>query len=103
MKVIWTPFAKKEWIRTAKYINMVFGKKTKNEFLQNVHHANRQIGINPNIGKVEPSLYDRVIMYRCFVVSRHNKIVYCITDDHISVVDFWDCRRDPDALAAQVK
>lgn len=78
-------------------------KKNKNEFLQNVHHANRQIGINPNIGKVEPTLYDRVIMYRCFVVSRHNKIVYCIMDDHISVVDFWDCRRDPDALAAQVK
>jgi ABC-type methionine transport system permease subunit len=32
-----------------------------------------------------------------------NKIVYRITDDRIEIVDFWDVRKEPAALADSVK
>ncbi len=103
MKVIWLPFAKKQLFNTAQYIKKTFGPKSKDKFIKAILDANRLIGLEPNIGKVEPTLNDRAIMYRCYVVAHHNKIIYCENEDHISVVDFWDCRRDPNALVSQVK
>jgi plasmid stabilization system protein ParE len=103
MKVIWIPFAKKQVRHTAKYINKEFGKIARDKFLLNVHESNRLIGINPKIGKVEPTLVARAIEYRSLVTAHLNKIVYCEEEDHVTVVAFWDCRRDPNTLAAQVR
>ena len=103
MKVIWIPFAKKQVRHTAKYINKEFGKIARVKFLLNVHESNRLIGINPKIGKVEPTLVARAIEYRSLVTAHLNKIVYCEEEDHVTVVAFWDCRRDPNTLAAQVR
>ena len=103
MKVIWIPFAKKQVRQTAKYINKEFGKSARTKFLLNVHESNRLIGINPKIGKVEPTLVARAIEYRSLVTAHLNKIVYCEEEDHVTVVAFWDCRRDPNTLAAQVR
>ena len=47
-------------------------------------------------------LAERQVKYRSVVVGHLNKIVYCIIDNQISIVDFWDTRREPEALAAQV-
>ena len=103
MKVKWVPQAKKEMRLVAKYINKEFGKKAKDDFVQDVRDASRLIGATPNVGQAESLLADRADMYRSYVVNRLNKIVYRIVDDHIEIADFWDVRRDPSTLADQVK
>lgn len=69
--------------KTALYIKNTFGKKAKDMFVKAVINANKLISSNPFIEKC-------------------NKIIYCDNVDHISIVDFWDCRRDPNALVSQV-
>lgn len=97
------PQAKKEMRLVAKYINKEFGKKAKDDFIQDVRDASRLIGATPNVGQAESLLADRADMYRSYIVNRLNKIVYRIVDDHIEIADFWDVRRDPSTLADQVK
>ena len=103
MKVKWVPQAKKEMRLVAKYINKEFGKKAKDDFIQDVRDASRLIGATSNVGQAESLLADRADMYRSYIVNRLNKIVYRIVDDHIEIADFWDVRRDPSTLADQVK
>ena len=103
MKVKWVPQAKKEMRLVAKYINKEFGKKAKDDFIQDVRDTSRLIGATPNVGQAESLLADRADMYRSYIVNRLNKIVYRIVDDHIEIADFWDVRRDPSTLADQVK
>ena len=103
MKVKWTPLAKSAVRDTARYIREQFGLKAKADFMQDVHQTSQFLGLNPNIGKVEPLLVDRSVMYRSIVVNRLNKIVYYIDNDHIEIADFWDTRREPQAQAGQVK
>ena len=103
MKVKWVPQAKKEMRLVAKYIDKEFGKKAKDDFIQDVRDASRLIGATPNVGQAESLLADRADMYRSYIVNRLNKIVYRIVDDHIEIADFWDVRRDPSTLADQVK
>lgn len=50
MKVKWVPQAKKEMRLVAKYINKEFGKKAKDDFIQDVRDASRLIGATPNVG-----------------------------------------------------
>ena len=102
MKVIWMPLPKTQLRQVAKYIRNEFGKKAKDDFLQEVREKSRLIGRSPNMGKAEPLLANRSIMYRSCVVNHLSKIVYCIKDDHIEVAAFWDVRRDPGAMASEV-
>lgn len=51
MKVKWVPQAKKEMRLVAKYINKEFGKKAKDDFIQDVRDASRLIGATPNVGQ----------------------------------------------------
>ena len=103
MKVIWLPLAKKQLRQTALYIFKEFGKKRKDEFLQEVKDANRLIGSNPYMGKPETLLDDYPELYRSYLVNNLNKIVYSEISDHIEVSAFWDVRRDPSVLADQLK
>lgn len=103
MKVIWLPLAKKQLRQTALYIFKEFGKKRKDEFLQEVKDANRLIGSNPYMGKPETLLDDYPELYRSYLVNNLNKIVYCEINGQIEVSAFWDVRREPNELAAQLK
>ena len=63
------------------------------------------LATNPYLGPIEPLLADLPQTYRSVVVGRLNKMVYHIEEDEktISVDDFWDVRREPQALADEVK
>lgn len=102
MKVKWMPLPKQQLRQIAKYIRNEFGKKVKDDFLQEVRDVTRLIGRSPNVGIVEPLLTNRSIMYRSCVVNHLSKIVYCIKDDHIEIVAFWDVRRDPGAIVKEI-
>lgn len=103
MKVIWLPLAKTQLRQTTLYIFKEFGKKRKDDFLQEVKDANRLIGSNPYMGKPEPLLDDYPELYRSYIVNHLNKIVYYETNGQIEVSAFWDVRRDPSVLTNQLK
>lgn len=103
MKVIWLPLAKRQLHSVATYLHKEFGPIVKNEFLQEVRYVNSLIGKSPQIGKVEPLLDDLPEMYRSVVVRRKDKIVYYEVENHIEVVAFWDCRREPERLVSEIK
>ena len=99
MKVLWLPQAKKQLRQTALYIRGEFGVKSRDDFMEEVRHANKLLEQNPHLGKEEPLL----VKYRSLVVTHLNKIVYFVNDNHIEVAAFWDVRREPKALANEVK
>ena len=103
MKVKWTPTAKKQWRKTAKYIQKKFGDESREAFMQEVFHTSLLLGQYPNMGKIEPYLADLPRSYRSVVVSRLNKIVYYVDGNILYIVAFWDTRREPQTQAQQVK
>ena len=103
MKVIWMPLAKKALRDTSEYIRNEFGKRVRDEFIQDVRHTSLLIGNNPHIGKIEPLLDELPDGYRSIVVSHLNKIVYRVLEDCIEIHDFWNCRRSPETLSARIK
>lgn len=103
MKTILTNAAKQQIRQTAKYILKEFGKKRKDQFLQDVRHARFLIADNPFIGSMEPLLVEHATTYRSLVVNRLNKIVYYVDNDTIYIANFWDTRREPVSQANQIK
>ena len=103
MKVVVTPFAQQQIWETAAFIQHEFGKSHRLDFMQKVRKIKRLISANPHLGPIEPNLAGLSTDYRSVVVAQLNKIVYRIEDDRIDIVDFWDVRRDPESLAAQVR
>ena len=69
MKSILSEQAKQEIRQTAKYIGKEFGKKRRDEFMQEIREARRLIEGNPNIGPVEPLLSELSGMYRGYVMN----------------------------------
>ena len=103
MRVIWDPLAKKERNHVASYICRRFGDSHKTDFLQEVRETVQMMKRHPDVGPIEPLLADLPQTYRSVVVARLSKIVYFIDGDVIYIADFWDCRREPKALADEVK
>lgn len=103
MRVVQSDFAKRQILDTARYIRREFGKKSKESFLQKVRETRRLLADNPYLGPIEPLLADLPTTYRSVVVGKLNKMVYHIKDNQIEIDDFWDCRREPEVLADQVK
>ena len=105
MKVILSDFTKREIQETARYVRKEFGKRSKESFLQKVRETRRLLADNPYLGPIEPLLADRAQTYRSVVVGKLNKLVYYVEEDEkvIYVVAFWDVRREPQALAGEVK
>lgn len=103
MKVIWTTKAKKQVQKTAGYIRREFGSTTVSEFKQTIRETDRLLVGNPYMGRVEPFLEELPQMYRSYVITQVNKIVYRIDDDKIVIVAFWDMRREPSSLVNEIK
>ncbi|MBR4325480.1 MAG: type II toxin-antitoxin system RelE/ParE family toxin [Bacteroidales bacterium] len=102
MNVIWTEFATEELLNTSLYLLENFGEKTHEKFIQKIERFEKLITLMPEMGKVEPFLEDEVIVYRSFVVTSVNKIVYYIDGEDIVVADFWNMRRNPKTLAGRL-
>lgn len=99
MKIIIADKAKKQILRTAKYIQGQFGKEASMEFRNEIQLVRSLLRKNPNMGPEEPLLTEASVTYRSIVVNHLNKIVYWINNDVIEIVDFWDCRREPQKQA----
>lgn len=102
MRTVITELAKLQIRQTARYIRKEFGKKRCDEFMLELRQTRRLIERSPDIGIVEPLFERRAFTYRAYVMNRLNKIVYRINGNVIEIVAFWDVRRDPDILSAEV-
>ena len=102
MKVKVSDFAERQINATADSIEQSSGKASKKKFRQRIRHAISLLRQHPNMGPAEPFLSDEPIKYRSIVVTSLNKLIYTIGDDLIEIVDFWDVRREPAALADEV-
>ena len=71
--------------------------------MQKVKEVRMLLARNPRLGSVEPLLDDHQEEYRSVVVTRQNKMVYRIMDDCIEIADFWDCRREPELQAENMR
>lgn len=103
MRVVLTDFARSQVRQTARYIMHEFGRKSRDKFLQEMHSIGKLLGDNPHMGAIEPLLVDLPSEYRSIVISKLNKVIYRILDDHIEVSDVWDVRRNPQTLVNQIK
>ena len=103
MKSHWDPKAKAALRQVARYINMRFGRKARQDFMQRVKEKEAQLKCTPNIGLIDPLFEDRPHAYRSVIINGLNKLVYRIDGDTIYIVGFWDTRMDDEYQAAQVK
>jgi len=102
MIVEWTKQAEQALDEATDFVFQEYGWDACDRFLYRVLHTAKLLENHPHLGPIEPLLINRQVAYRSVVVGHLNKIVYCILDNQISVVDFWDTRREPETLAAQV-
>ena len=103
MRSILTDLAKQQIRQAAKYISKEFGKRSRDEFMQEVRRTRRLLESQPNLGSVEPLLAHRTRLYRSIVATPLNKLIYVVGDDTIEITAVWDTRRDPSALQAEMK
>lgn len=104
MKCKWTRRAEKEYESIVRYICNEFGKKTAYDFIASIEYWDERISKYPEIGAPEPLLTDRQkFTYRSYIVSKHNKFIYTINNEEVTIVDIWDMRRHPDNLSRRIK
>lgn len=103
MRIIWTDSAQRSQDAAADYIFDEFGAMSLHDFYDNLDKIESNLIAFSEMGKVEPLLRDRSILYRSVVASKYNKIIYFVEGDTIYIVDFWDTRREPKAQARRVK
>ena len=102
MKIYILTDAERRINSTADYIKDEFGERAEQKFKSELRDHIRLLRHNPYLGPVEPLLAKRKEMYRSIVVGTLNKVIYRIIDDHIEIVDLWDCRREPKVQTAKV-
>lgn len=104
MQLIWSLRARNEYYHTLAYIEDNFGRKAALAFDTEVRIRESWIAENPNIGRIEPLLTDRQDkQYRCILVGKHNKFIYCVEGETIRIADLWDMRQNPKTLIKRVK
>ena len=103
MKVIWDPRATRGKQNVASYIRRKFGDDRKDQFLLEVRETTQMLKQHPELGAIDPLFEDFSIAYRSIVINRLSKMVYFIKDDTVYIAAFWDCRREPKALADEMK
>ncbi len=103
MKIKWDPEAKSAMRQVAHYINMRFGRKARQGFLQRVKDTEKLIKSSPNIGQIDPLYVDRPETYRSIIIYGLNKLIYRIEGEIIFIAAFWDTRQEPEAQAEKTK
>ena len=73
------------------YLNLHWGSKVTEEFLNNFASKIEAISKYPNIG----SSSEKQIGIRVFLITEHNKIYYRIKGEVIEVVNIYDTRINP--------
>ncbi|MBR4678495.1 MAG: type II toxin-antitoxin system RelE/ParE family toxin [Bacteroidales bacterium] len=103
MKLIWDEKAKLSVKEIAVYIRTNFGVKFEKIFRDEIRHITDLLLNNPRMGSLDPLFEGRSKQYRSIIVSGKNKMVYYFDDKTVTIIAFWDSRKEPINQAAQVK
>lgn len=101
MELIWERDAYALWEDTARYIEHEFGYIAMVDFINETSNIEVQLCGNPILGIVEPLLHNKSLEYRSILLSKHNKLIYFVTD-RINIIDIWDTRREPKSLSSNI-
>ena len=103
MKIHWNKRAAAQLHEVEAYVLGRFGERVRQEFMDEVEQHVLELADMPLVGIRDPLFDHRKREYRSIIVRRLNKVVYYIEGDIVHIAAFWDCRREPQRQAAQVK
>ena len=103
MKIHWHKRAAAQLHEVEAYVLRRFGECARQEFMDEVEQHVLELADMPLVGIRDPLFAHRKREYRSIIVRRLNKVVYYIEGDIVHIAAFWDCRREPQRQAAQVK
>lgn len=102
MNVKWSKSAQSHWFEAASYIKTEFGIMALDNFAKATDDVVRQLSFMPSCGPFEPLLSHRNGNYRSIVYGKYSKLIYVVCNDIITIVDYWDTRREPKQLAERI-
>ena len=101
MKAKWDREAREKVLNTAQRIEEEYGRSVAANFLEEVMHVVDLLEQMPYLGVIEPLLYRSKWKFRSIVTDKKNILIYLVREDLV-IVDFWDTRMNPTALAKQL-
>ena len=90
-KIIWTKRANKRINQIIEYLEDEFGKNTTKSFVSKTCQLIDLISQNPHLGTMEN--LDKNI--RGFLLTKHNRVFYRVTESEIIILNFFDTRTHP--------
>lgn len=90
-KIIWTKRANKRINQIIEYLEDEFGKNTTKSFVSKTYQLIDLISQNPHLGTMEN--LDKNI--RGFLLTKHNRVFYRVTESEIIILNFFDTRTHP--------
>lgn len=91
----WTQRSIREYRKIIEYLVEEYGAKSAISFVEALEKADSILAKYSEAGFPEPLLADRGIIYRSYIVNKHNKLVYKVSSNKVTIVDIWDMRREP--------
>ncbi len=89
--IIWSPLAEIDFVAILEYLEMEWGEKVTEKFIEITDNAIEQITINP---KQFPIIHKKKIIRKC-VLTKHNSLFYQSGIESINILRIFDTRQDP--------
>jgi len=95
MQIVWTARFNKSLEYTFTCARDFYSKNILSNLHNEIKHQESLLKENPQMGTIESLLEGRSFEYRYLVIKPYHKIIYCVNNDIIYMIDLWDTRRDP--------
>lgn len=102
MKVKWLTAAEDDLREIASRVALTFGRETAEQTVAIVVEETWHLADFPEIGRCCNEYENAKRIYRA-LHTRHNRIVYTVTDDCVLIVAVFDNRRDPSMLTSMLR
>ena len=104
-QIKWQKRAEKELYKYLIKGFIEYGETIANNFSDRVARLNAELEKYPEIGFPEPLLSSKSKLYRARHINKRFKLIYYYAErtNTVHVVDIWDSRREPTALAKRIR
>ena len=90
-KIIWTKRANKKFNKTIDYLEQEWGHRVTENFVKKSYDIIELISDQPDLGTIE----NQEKNIRGFLLTRHNRLFYRVSDSEIILLNFFDTRSGP--------
>jgi plasmid stabilization system protein ParE len=90
LEIVLTPRAKETLISIVSFIQLKWGNKSAEKFVERTYRVLDTVAQQPYIFKVY-----QVNNVRKGLITKHTSVIYRVLDDRLEVLFFWDNRQDP--------